>query len=144
MSMRAPEAAGRADGTMRSAKIYTATPTGMFTMKMACQLKTLVRIPPRSTPTLPPPAEEEESAEEEHVRVHDPGERALGEAEVRSDRWQRDVHDGRVEHDHEAAQAEDHESAPAGTILNGDLRGGHCFVVTAPSRRVCHCTGPRL
>ena len=48
---------GRVAGRSRSESAYTAMPTGMFTMKTACHPKTLVRMPPRSTPTLPPPAE---------------------------------------------------------------------------------------
>ena len=56
-SRRVPEANGRVAGRSRSESAYTAMPTGMFTMKTACHPKTLVRMPPRSTPTLPPPAE---------------------------------------------------------------------------------------
>ena len=59
------------------------------------------------------PAEEQEPAVREDVRVHDPRERRLGEAEVVADRGQRDVHDRDVEDDHQARQAEDVEGEPA-------------------------------
>src|ERR687885_313939 len=54
-----------------------------------------------------PPAEQQEAAVRQHVRVHDPGERRLGEAEILADRGQRDVHDRDVEDDHQAAETED-------------------------------------
>jgi hypothetical protein len=62
-------------------------------------------------------AEKEEPAEEEHVRVHDPGEGCLGESEVLADRRERDVHDRRVEHDHEAAEREHGEGEPAAAVI---------------------------
>ena len=61
-----------------------------------------------------PAAEEQEAAEREEVRVHDPRERRLGKAQVLADRRQRHVHDRRVEHDHQVAQAEDEQCEPAG------------------------------
>ena len=60
-----------------------------------------------------PAAEEQQPAEGQRVRVHDPRERVLGEPEIGADRRQRDVHDRRVEHDHEVAQTEDVEREPA-------------------------------
>ncbi len=60
-----------------------------------------------------PSAEQEEAAEREQIGVHDPGERGLREAEIVLDRRQGDVHDRRVEHDHEIAEAEDEEREPA-------------------------------
>ena len=58
-------------------------------------------------------AEQEEPAEGQQVGVHDPGERGLVEAEILPDRRQGDVHDRRVEHDHQRAETEDDECVPA-------------------------------
>src|SRR6185437_8888249 len=66
-----------------------------------------------------PPAEEQEAPEGEQVGVHDPGERGRTEAEVGADRRQRDVHDRRVEDDHQIAQAEDVEREPAAAAVEG-------------------------
>jgi hypothetical protein len=60
-----------------------------------------------------PPAEQEEAAVGEHVRVHHPYERGLGEAQGFPDRRQRDVHDRRIEHDHQLAGAQHVEREPA-------------------------------
>src|SRR6185312_4323253 len=57
-------------------------------------------------------AEQQEAAEEQRVGVHHPGERRVGEAEVGLDGGQRDVHDRRVEHDHELAEADDDQREP--------------------------------
>ena len=73
-----------------------------------------------------PAAEEHEAAEGQHVGVDHPGERRLREAEVLADRRQRDVHDRRVEHDHQVAQAEDEECEP---VLAG-VGDGHRFLLT--------------
>jgi hypothetical protein len=55
-----------------------------------------------------PPGEEEEAAEREQVGVRDPGERALREAEILSDRRERNPHDRHVQDDHEVTEADDH------------------------------------
>ena len=73
--------------------------------------------PPVPEEVAQPAAEQEKAAEREEVCVHDPGERGLGEAEVGPDRRQRDVHDRRVEHDHEIAQTEDVEREPAAAAV---------------------------
>src|SRR4051812_31119435 len=65
------------------------------------------------------PAKEEEAAEREEVGVRDPGERGLSEAEILADRRERDVHDRRVEDDHEVAEAEYEESDPAPAVVVG-------------------------
>ena len=75
--------------------------------------------PPVAEQVAEPAAEQQEAAEGEQVRVHDPRERGLGEAEIVPDRRQRDVHDRRVEDDHQAAQAEDVEREPAGAAVQG-------------------------
>ena len=64
-------------------------------------------------------AEEQEAPEREQVGVHDPRERGLGEAEIGADRRQRHVHDRRVEHDHQGAEAEHVESDPAFLCVDG-------------------------
>ena len=64
-----------------------------------------------------PAAKEQEAAEGQHVGIDHPDQRRLGEAEVDADRWQRDIHDGRVEDDHQVAEAEHHQGEPAGTVV---------------------------
>ena len=66
-----------------------------------------------------PPTEQQEAAEGEQVGVDDPRKRRLGEPEVGPDRRQRDVHDRRVEHDHQGAGAEDEECEPALAGVHG-------------------------
>ena len=66
-----------------------------------------------------PAAEQQEAAEREQVRVDDPRERRLGEAEILADRRQRDVDDRDVEHDHQVAQAEDEQREPARAAVHG-------------------------
>ena len=63
-----------------------------------------------------PAGQQQEAAERDEERVDDPGEVALGEVEVVLDRGQRDVHDRRVEHDHQLRQADDDERQPAPAI----------------------------
>jgi hypothetical protein len=60
-----------------------------------------------------PPSEQKETPERDQVGVHDPRERGCGKAEICADRRQCDVHDRRVENDHEVAEAEDEEREPA-------------------------------
>jgi hypothetical protein len=59
-----------------------------------------------------PPAEEEEPAEHERVGVDDPLQVSVRHLEVFLDRRQRDVHDRRVEDDHELRHAHEHEHEP--------------------------------
>jgi hypothetical protein len=58
------------------------------------------------------PAEQQEAAEEEGVDVDDPLQADRREVEAGLDRRQRDVHDGRVEHDHELRDADENENEP--------------------------------
>ena len=88
--------------------------------------------PPVAEEVAQPAAEEQESAEREQVGVHDPGQRGLREAEVGTDRRQRDVHDRRVEHDHQIAQAEGDEGEPAGAIGHAAGIGVSCSVGRHP------------
>jgi hypothetical protein len=60
-----------------------------------------------------PAAQQQEAAEGEHVGIDHPDQRGLAEAEVGADRGKGDVHDRGVEHDHEHAQAQDHQRQPA-------------------------------
>src|SRR5205823_2426732 len=75
--------------------------------------------PPPADQVAEPAGQQEQAAEGDQVGVHHPGELRLGEAEVALDRRQRDVHDRRVEHDHEHPYAEDHESQPARAVASG-------------------------
>ena len=63
-----------------------------------------------------PAAEQQEPAEREQVGVHHPGERGLREAQIRPDRRQGDVHDRRVEDDHQVPAAEHDERDPAHAV----------------------------
>ena len=51
------------------------------------------------------PCQQQQAAEGDQIGVDHPGEVVLGEVEVVLDRGERDVHDGRVEHDHQDARA---------------------------------------
>ncbi len=65
-----------------------------------------------------PPAKQQETAVSEHIGVHDPDERGLREAQAFLDRRQGDVHDRRVEHDHQLAGAKDVEREPARSLAH--------------------------
>ncbi len=56
--------------------------------------------------------QQQKAAERQQIRVHDPRERGLGEAEVGPNRRQRHVHDRRVEDDHQISQAEQVQGQP--------------------------------
>ena len=76
-------------------------------------------------------AEQQEAAEQERVGVDDPLQARLGDPEVGLDRRQRDVHDRRVEHDHELREADEDEDEPRIHAV----RGGHLrSTVAAPPR----------
>jgi hypothetical protein len=63
-------------------------------------------------------AQQQEAAKGEEVGVHDPGQRRLGEGEALPDRGQRDVHDRRIEDDHQAAEAKHDQREPAGAAIH--------------------------
>ena len=63
-----------------------------------------------------PPGEQQQAAEGDQVGVDDPGEVALGEAEAVLDRGQGDVHDRRVEDDHQHPRAEHVQRQPAPAV----------------------------
>ena len=78
-------------------------------------------------------AEQQEAAEDERVRVDDPLEVRGGEVQPVLNGGQRDVHDGRIEHDHELGEAGDHEDQPpicASAGWGGQFR---------PGRGLCGC-----
>jgi hypothetical protein len=58
-------------------------------------------------------AQEQEAAERQEVRVHDPGQGGLREAEIVANRRQGDVHDRAVEDDHDVPKTEDVQRQPA-------------------------------
>ena len=58
-------------------------------------------------------AEQQQAAEGERVGGDDPLAVAVGEAEVGLGGGQRDVHDRRVEHDHQLGEGDDGERPPA-------------------------------
>ena len=72
-----------------------------------------------------PATQQQEAAEGEQIGVHDPGERGRRKAKVGANGGQRDIHDSRVEHDHEAAQAEDDQREPACAAIGA--ASGHVF-----------------
>ena len=63
--------------------------------------------------------EEEEGAEGDHVGVEDPREARLGEPHVGLDAGEGDVHDRRVDDDHEHARAQHVQSDPALAVVHG-------------------------
>jgi hypothetical protein len=69
--------------------------------------------------------EQQQAAERDEEGVDDPGEITLGEMEVALDRRQGDVHDRRVEHDHELREADDHEGHPPAAIRAWREEGSH-------------------
>jgi hypothetical protein len=58
------------------------------------------------------PAQQQEAAEHQRVRVHHPLEVLLREVQLGLNRRQRDVHDRRVEHDHELRGAQQDQRDP--------------------------------
>src|SRR5439155_1160373 len=65
--------------------------------------------------------EKEEAAERQQVGIDDPRERGLREAKILPDRRKRDVHDRRVEDDHQIPEAEDVEREPARAAIQGHV-----------------------
>ena len=60
-----------------------------------------------------PPAEQKKAPERDEVRVHDPREGLLREAEIRADGRERHADDRHVQDDHQIPEAEDQEREPA-------------------------------
>jgi hypothetical protein len=90
-----------------------------------------------------PAAQDQETAEGQGVQRHDVLEVRLAQAEIRPQRRQGDVHDRRVEHDHELGGAEQEQrgsavaGAAAGVVDGGRqwVDGGHVVSPVARSRR---------
>jgi hypothetical protein len=59
-----------------------------------------------------PPGEQQEATERDHVRIDDPGQVGLREAEVALHRGQGHVHDRGVEHHHQLTEANHSEGDP--------------------------------
>ncbi len=70
-----------------------------------------------------PPAQQQEAAKGQHVGVDHPHERGFGKAQVRPDGRQCDVHDGRVQHDHQHAQTEHDKGKPAFAFVDAMRHG---------------------
>ena len=92
------------------------------------------------------PGEQQQAAERDQVGVDHPGEAALGEAEVVLDRRQRDVHDRRVEDDHQHPDAQHDERDPPGALGSragrwGQRGDGLVHPMQAGSRRPAHPCG---
>ncbi len=66
------------------------------------------------------PAQQQQPGEQQRVGINDPLEPARAGVQLAREGWQRDVHDGGVEHRHQQAQAQHRERPPTTTI---DLRG---------------------
>ena len=64
-----------------------------------------------------PAAEEEQRAERQRVGGDDPLARVVAEAEVLLRARQGDVHDGRVEDDHQLRHGDDREDEPAARVI---------------------------
>ncbi len=71
-----------------------------------------------------PPAQQQKAAERQRVGIHDPGQVVAGEVQVSADRRQRDVHDRRVDHDHELHHRQQRERE----ILGAGCKRGHRLI----------------
>ena len=69
--------------------------------------------PPAPEDVCHPATQQKQSAGHQHIAVDDPGETGPAEAEVLLHAWQRDVHDGDVEDEHELDQGEYTERLPS-------------------------------
>ncbi len=85
-----------------------------------------------------PAAEQQETGEGQGVRIDDPLQVRIAEVQVVLYRRQRDVHDGRVEHDHELPHAHDGEDEPG---RYGPARL-ECDEVVFPGVVVRHASSP--
>ena len=79
-----------------------------------------------------PSGEQQQAAERDQVGVDDPGEVVLREAQVVLDRRQGDVHDRRVEDDHQHAHAEHVEREPPRAVV-GRAHRFRMFPPTGPA-----------
>src|SRR5918999_75851 len=82
-----------------------------------------------ASPCAAPPTEQQQTAEGEGVGRDDPLPVAVGYAQVLLGGGQSDVHDGRVEHDHQLGERDEDERSPAVGIGGRRLGGGDlvCF-----------------
>ena len=86
-----------------------------------------------------PAGEQQEAAEGDQVAVDHPREVRLREVQIALDRRQRDVHDRRVEHHHQLAEAQHGERDPAAALPSalGVLVGGRLLRVGSLGCRRC-------
>jgi len=70
-----------------------------------------------------PTTQQQAAAKGQHVGVDDPHERGFGKAQVCLDGRQRNVHDGRIQHDHQHAQTEHDEGKPALAFVDAMRHG---------------------
>ena len=82
---------------------------------------TKTRLRPKRSPSRPPSSSR--LPNDERVRGDDPLARLVGEAQRLLGGWQRDVHDRRVEHDHQLRDADEREDQPAAAAA-GCVEGG--------------------
>ena len=99
------------------------------------------RDPEQEQPLVPeevaqPSAQKQETAEGDQVRVHDPGELLVREAEVVLDRRERDADDRHVQHDHQVAEAQHQEGQPAAAVVECHRVGPFAVIVLETSDRM--------
>ena len=98
----APRSPGRGrPGRRTTQSAKTAMPTGMLTRKIQCQVRRSVRIPPRSTPTVPPPAATKPKTPIAFAR-------SPGFGEERHDQRKGDCRDDRAAEALDRARADEH------------------------------------
>lgn len=61
-------------------------------------------------------SKEQESSKREQIGIHDPSKRSIGKAQIRSNRWQCNVYDGRIEYDHEIPETKNEKRNPPGLV----------------------------
>ena len=93
--------------------IPAVVPQGVHQRDASVKIATPIRnrrLRPNRSPG--PAPQQQKTAEHQRVGVHHPLQAVDGEVQVVLDRRQGDVHDGRVEHDHELGHADQHQDNP--------------------------------
>ena len=112
----APNSPCTARAATSMSKLCAAPPTAEATAKPARPPMNVHLRPKRSDE---PPAEQQQAAEGQRVGGDDPLPLVVGEVQRVLGGGQRDVHDGRVEHDHQLGESEHREDAPASRVVGG-------------------------
>jgi hypothetical protein len=73
-----------------------------------------------------PATEQQQAAEGQRVGVEDPGQAGRGKAQAMADLWERNVHDGQVQDDHELGAEHQGQADPAGAGPGWGREGG-CY-----------------